>query len=139
MALTIPERSVQKIRRVAPDQRRRYAEALQASILWDPEEDVLPISTDELSKEYSLPLAAMAEQLIIVDKKGAVEFLNELGLPVSVHSFRRSVTATFYKRSLKRKATTLGRKLVFSYGEILFLVDYRNEVKVPSGLLRFLS
>ena len=80
----------------------------------------------------------MVETLICLDRASAVAFLHDMNKPMTVATFNKRFTAELHEDLLGRAPTVWGKKHVYTYGEVLHLVEYPQRLTLPASLNRYL-
>jgi hypothetical protein len=125
-----------------PQQKRAFAQALYMSIKLDESGTVppCPISPFLISDQCGFNIKQLKQQHIVLDKDGAIEFLNHFGSRVeSVTSFKRKHSRYSYQDFFQRRApVTGGKNLVCTYAEWLHMESYPFEPELPSELMSYI-
>ena len=140
MALAVLERAAKSILRLAdPNLRRSHARALKDSLEVRPGDDPENLPTAKgISDYFSIDLPTLVETLICLDRESAVAFLHDMSKPMTLATFSKRYTAKKHKELLGRPPTVLGKKHVYTYGEVLHLIEYAQHLTFPPSLNRYL-
>ena len=119
--MSLVDDAVQKIQSISDgDQRRRYARALIASVIWEGHADDRhpTAAADVLSTNLISPQGAESN-MVLLTKAEVVQYASELGLDVSLAAFRKNFTGTSYTRyfSDRRQVVRNGLKVLITYAE----------------------
>jgi hypothetical protein len=134
---------IEQLRLLPTDaQKTAFAQAMYMSVKLDKTEGVPPRPRSPfLISEYCRFNTRQQKQLrIVLDKRDAIEFLNNFGLPIgSESSFKRTHSRISYEELFQRSApVTGGKNLVCTYAEWLHMESYNFEPQLPEELISFL-
>lgn len=117
--------AAEKINALPEEQRPAFARALHASLRCDRENPKATPSPKQLEAEFGIPIEALVERGICLQKEDAYHFLQYAGRGIAIAKLRRKFSADYYRSVLGRKVSKKGmRALVFTYGEILCMARY---------------
>jgi hypothetical protein len=116
------------------DLRKRCARAFYDSLAF--ESPLVCNHPDEIEKRYEIPIDTQVNCRICLPKDLAINFLNEMHKRASRRDF--AVNKFEQKFGNGNKPAKNGKALVFSYGQILHIVNLRVTIPFPSELIEYL-
>jgi hypothetical protein len=132
---TTAERAIAKIAQLSHDQQAKYIQALRDSIRWNPDDGNPPSSAGDVSIWNGIPIAALEKQLIVLNKVEAAELLTDVGVPYGLAKLRKDIlTKQGYERKFNRPPAKVANRLVFTYAEVLSIVEFTGGMTVPDVL-----
>ena len=96
-------------------------------------------SAATISDDFSIDIPSLVDTLVCLDRVAAVAFLNNLKKPMTLDTFNKRYTAKKYRECFRRYPPVSGKKHVYTYGEVLHLLGYEQELTFPSSLRRYLD
>ena len=109
--------------------RERYLDALEMSIDGDYGNPRSIQSPTMIEDQCGLELDVQLKFLISLDKRRAVELLDEKGKEVSLAVIRKKFSQAAYKKKFKREISKIGTMHLFTYSEILVLANHLVPLK----------
>lgn len=127
-----------------PDLRVLYAKALEKSLKLDLDGDGArrrpkPFSPDDIKNDFGLGLDTQLKYHIIVDRRDAVTFLNFEGNDITYATFCKKYGSVAYADKFNRSLSRSGNAHVFTYAEVLHLVEHEIPVELPPKLSKTLG
>ncbi len=141
MPKNVLEAAAAKINELPEEQRAAFARALHASLQLDRENLRATPSPKQLEAEFGIPIEALVERGICLEKEGAYQFLQYAGRGIAIAKLRRKFSADYYRSVLGRKVSKKGlRALVFTYGEVLCMARFfAFQASFPESLKAYVS
>ena len=124
--------ALEKIKEIKDEEKRDgFLKSLRKSIEFQQNQnpEKLP-SPEEIAREAQLDLAVLVEYHVFLNKEQAVSFLLDKGKQISLETFRKLSSKNVYRRKFNRDVTENRTTHIYSYSEILVLVDHRVELKI---------
>lgn len=115
----------------------RFVKALSRSLRQDfgNYDDPNIVSPMDLREMYGIPLEVMLNFHIIVDRKNAHELLADFGFEVSIATLsKKYFTGHRYEHIFRRCASKVGNKYVYTYAEVMHLVEFSFDLRIPPEL-----
>lgn len=135
------ELSVKRIFKINDkDQRDSALRALKKSIDVDLENSPNNPSSIELFEVYNIHPADQLTYLISLGKKEAFIFLKTIGRNFSYSTIKKSFNEKKYRRIFgKKKLAKHGKKIIYTYAEILTMSERTTVLNFPDDLVKILS
>lgn len=132
------ERAVNSIGFV-PYEGMRQSLAFALRLSYESEYDETPVSSHEVLESTELTGAIALEHFIFLSKRAVSDYLQGLGLSLSVASVRKTLTAQAYRARFEREPLIVGRTLVLTYAETRHFFGFHSRVKMPKDILAALA
>ena len=123
------------------DIRNMLARALRLS--YESDGDSLPLAASDVVDSTSLPPVTLAQCVILLTKKNAIDYLADLGTPISLVSMRRRLSETSYVAHFHDGRTPIragrGGRLLITYAEARHFAGLYGRVKAPARLVSLIE
>jgi len=134
--MALIDEAVERIRRITDsDTRDKATRALRASVIWDGVEDGRkPTSAETVVSSSGLGPDVLEANFILLSKRTISIYASELGATRTLHSIRKSLTASTY-RSLfgdGRAEVRSGKMLLVTYAEARSFLHVENKGSLPT-------
>lgn len=124
---------------VNDDQKKKFSKALRDSINLDMKhKKPRPASPHEIEESHGISLEDQINCYISLTKIIAMDFLKAYGKKIKESSFKKKYNKKYYEDFFNREVAIVNRKLLFTYAELLHMVEYEFKLDFPERLRKFL-
>ena len=120
-----------------PEYRKRLARALWESVNVNPDA-ANPNSPQDIAEWYDVAIPVQAAMKICTTKKDAFDFLDAQSRLTSKAILDKHLTANRIKKVLDRRPLKVRGALIFTYAEVLCLLEFWNPIELPDEISELL-